>query len=50
MCIRDSNNLGIAYYATKNNVKAKSMFELAIKLDPKYTHALDNLKKINELE
>jgi len=44
------NNLGIAYYATKDNVKAKSMFELAIKLDPKYIHALDNLKKINELE
>ena len=44
------NNLGIAYYATKDNVKAKSMFELAIKLDPKYVHALDNLKNINELE
>ena len=44
------NNLGIAYYATKDNIKAKSMFELAIKLDPKYVHALDNLKNINELE
>jgi tetratricopeptide (TPR) repeat protein len=44
------NNLGIAYYATKDNVKAKTMFELAIKLDPQYIHALDNLKKINELE
>ena len=44
------NNLGIAYYATKDNEKAKSMFELAIKLDPKYIHALDNLKNINELE
>ena len=44
------NNLGIAYYATKDNVKSKSMFELAIKLDPKYVHALDNLKNIHELE
>ena len=44
------NNLGIAYYATKDNVKAKSMFELAIKLDPNYVHALDNLKNINNSE
>ena len=43
------NNLGIAYYATKDNIKAKSMFELAIKLDPNYGHALDNLKNINNL-
>ena len=44
------NNLGIAYYATKDNVKAKSMFELAIKLDPDYVHAIDNLKNINNSE
>ena len=44
------NNLGIAYYATKDNVKAKSMFEQAIKLDPNYIHALDNLKNINNSE
>ena len=44
------NNLGIAYYATKDNVKAKSMFEQAIKLDPNYIHALDNLKNINNLD
>ena len=44
------NNLGIAYYATKDNVKAKTMFEHAIKLDPNYAHALDNLKNINNLD
>tara|TARA_Y100000389_G_scaffold198316_1_gene234622 strand:+ start:1413 stop:2186 length:774 start_codon:yes stop_codon:yes gene_type:complete len=44
------NNLGIAYYATKDNVKAKSMFELAIKLDPHYVHAIDNLRNINTSE
>ncbi len=43
------NNIGIAYYATKDNIKAKSMFELAIKMDPTYTHALDNLENINKL-
>lgn len=43
------NNIGIAYYATKDNEKAKSMFELAIKIDPSYTHALDNLNNINKL-
>ena len=48
MCIRDS--LGIAYYATKDNIKAKLMFEQAIKLDPDYGHALDNLKNINNLD
>tara|TARA_X000001036_G_scaffold369109_1_gene355059 strand:+ start:18 stop:782 length:765 start_codon:yes stop_codon:yes gene_type:complete len=42
------NNLGIAYYATKDNVRAKSMFEHAIKIDPEYIHALDNLSNINK--
>ena len=44
------NNLGIAYYATKDNIRARTMFEHAIKLDPNYTHALDNLKNINNLD
>ena len=44
------NNLGIAYYATKDNVSAKEMFEQAIKIDPDYVHATDNLKNINKSE
>ena len=44
------NNLGIAYYATKDNIKAKTMFEHAIKLDSNYGHALDNLKNINNID
>ena len=44
------NNLGIAYYATKDNIKAKTMFEHAIKLDSNYGHALDNLKNINNIQ
>ena len=42
------NNLGIAYYATKDNVSAKEMFEQAIKIDPEYAHAIDNLNNINK--
>ena len=44
------NNLGIAYYATKDNTKARKMFEQAIELDPDYGHALDNLKNINNID
>ena len=43
------NNLGIAYYATKENVKAKNMFESAVGIDPNYKPALDNLKNIQDL-
>ena len=42
------NNLGIAYYSTKDNVSAKEMFEQAIKIDPEYAHAIDNLNNINK--
>ena len=44
------NNLGIAYLATKENAKSKSMFERAIKLDSNYKPALDNLKNLNNIE
>ena len=44
------NNLGIAYYATKDNTKAKTMFEHAIKIDPTYNHALDNLKNMENAD
>jgi len=44
------NNLGIAYLATKENAKSKSMFELALKIDAKYKPALDNLNNLNNIE
>ena len=44
------NNLGIAYYATKENIKAKTMFEHAIKIDPDYAHASDNLKNMQNAD
>ena len=44
------NNLGIAYLATKENAKSKSMFESALKIDSNYKPALDNLKNLNNIE
>ena len=40
------NNLGIAYYAIKDNVKVKKIFEYVIKIDPSYNYAIDNFKNI----
>tara|TARA_B100001113_G_scaffold352542_1_gene354254 strand:- start:13338 stop:14111 length:774 start_codon:yes stop_codon:yes gene_type:complete len=44
------NNLGIAYLATKENIKSKNMFELALKIDSNYKPALDNLNNLNNIE
>ncbi len=44
------NNLGIAYLATKENEKSKSMFEDALKIDPNYKPALDNLENLAKIE
>ena len=43
------NNLGIAYLATKENEKSKSMFEEALKIDPSYKPALDNLENLEKI-
>ena len=43
------NNLGIAYLARKENTKSKTMFEEALKIDPEYKPALDNLKILNNM-
>ena len=44
------NNLGIAYLATKENEKSKSMFEEALKIDPSYKPALDNLSNLEKID
>ena len=44
------NNLGIAYLATKENEKSKSMFEEALKIDPNYKPALDNLTNLEKID
>tara|TARA_Y100000768_G_scaffold256850_1_gene195264 strand:+ start:2638 stop:3411 length:774 start_codon:yes stop_codon:yes gene_type:complete len=44
------NNLGIAYLATKENTKSKSMFELALKIDSNYKPAIDNLRNLENIE
>ena len=44
------NNLGIAYLATKENEKSKSMFEQARKNDPSNKPALDNLKNLEKID
>lgn len=44
------NNLGIAYLATKDNEKSKSMFEEALKIDPNYKPAMDNLANLTKIE
>ena len=44
------NNLGIAYLATKENEKSKSMFEKALKIDPSYKPALDNLENLKKID
>ena len=44
------NNLGIAYLATKDNEKSKSMFEEALKIDPTYKPALDNLENLEKID
>ena len=44
------NNLGIAYLATKENVKSKSMFEEALKIDPDYKPAADNLTNLENVD
>ena len=44
------NNLGIAYLATKENEKSKSMFEKALEIDPSYKPAIDNLENLRNIE
>ena len=44
------NNLGIAYLATKENEKSKSMFEEALRIDPSYKPALDNLESLEKID
>lgn len=44
------NNLGIAYLATKENAKSRSMFELALKIDSNYKPALDNLNNLSAIK
>ena len=44
------NNLGIAYLATKENEKSKSMFEEALKIDPNYKPARDNLENLKNID
>ena len=44
------NNLGIAYLATKENEKSKSMFEEALRIDPSYKPALDNLENLEKID
>ena len=44
------NNLGIAYLATKENEKSKSMFEEALKIDPSYKPALDNMENLEKID
>jgi Tfp pilus assembly protein PilF len=38
--------LGIAYYATKDTVAAKKMFEHALEIDNTYKPALDNMQNM----
>jgi tetratricopeptide (TPR) repeat protein len=40
------NNLGIAYYATKDNIAAKKMFKHALEIDNSYKPAIDNIKNM----
>ena len=44
------NNLGITYYATKDNVRFKKIFKYSIETDSRYNHAIDNLKNIIKLD
>lgn len=44
------NNLGIAYYATKNNTAAKKMFKHALDIDKNYKPALDNISNMENAE
>ena len=44
------NNLGIAYLARKEIDKSKSMFEEALKIDPEYNPALDNIKNLQNID
>jgi len=44
------NNLGIAYYATKDNIAAKKMFKHALEIDSTYKPALDNIKNMENAE
>ena len=43
------NNLGIAYLATKETEKSREMFEEALKIDPGYKPALDNLENLKNI-
>jgi len=44
------NNLGIAYYATKDNIAAKTMFKNALEIDNSYKPAIDNIKNMENVE
>ena len=44
------NNLGIAYYATKDNIAAKQMFKHALEIDNSYKPATDNIKNMENAE